>query len=358
MNVELMMHAKALAEAAMLAAIAVQPLDPGLSVAELQQVVVGRDGIGAGTFRDVVAMFGAGPTDSRGRLLLASTTVMIALLGDSDVPEEIRPAAALNALGKMFDELENEEGRDATADRSFIHARCSSVPSEQIDRALGLVLCWGQVEQKGGRFCRRGRAWPEYRAHPTAAGFGKLQIGVLAAELLPVVRDVFAKRAGVHVPSEPPAERFGRFLTKQGWTGFAGWWTSTLREMSSLSDDRHPSAICVLCGALLEAALVAISAPAVDAAEWKQKFLANPPDRWKLGELIDQAEASKIFRPEQRALADLLANQRNRIHAGRFHERDRFNPPYTNAHEARSARDNLAILLTAILDWQPIKSLT
>jgi hypothetical protein len=238
----------------------------------------------------------------------------------------------------------------------MIHARCAPVPTDKIDHALALVVAGGHVERKGDKFARRGTGWAQFEAK-TAGVFGRLQIGVLATELLPAVRDVFQQRTGGHVPSEPATDRFGRVLTKQGWTGFAVWWASTLREMNSLSDERQPSAVCVLCGALLEAALVAISKPAIDAGEWKQKFLANPPDRWKLSELLDQAEASKIFRADQRALADLLASQRNRIHAGRFQERDRFNPPYTNAHEARSARDNLATLLTAILEWEPVRNL-
>lgn len=357
MNMNLMMRAKALVEAALLAAIAVRPLDPGLTPAELQKVVVGRDGIGPGTFQDCLALLRSAPKDAKGRLLLDSTSVTVLMFEDSLVPEDVRPPEALDALGKMFDELENEEGLNAGAERPFIHARCAPVAAEKVDHALALVVGWGQVERKGDRFMRRGRRWPQYAVR-TLAGPGRLQMASLAVELLGVVRDVFEERTGGHVASEPAADRFGRFLTKQGWSGFAGWWASTVREMTSLSDERHPSAICVLCGALLEAALVAVSRPAIDAGDWRQKFITNSPEKWKLGELIDQAEVSKVFRADQRALADLLASQRNRIHAGRFQDRDRFNPPYTNAHEARSARDNLAILLTAILDWQPVKNLT
>ncbi|MCL2779345.1 MAG: hypothetical protein FWD73_15230 [Polyangiaceae bacterium] len=299
------MRARETIEAALLAAIAAQPFDPGLSVVELQQVVVGREGIGVGTFRDVLHFFHTCQgLDERMRLDSYSMMGTAATLPQMNLPNEVRPAAALNTLGTMFDELENEEGRDACVELHVIHARCATIQAEKIDHALGFVVRWGRVERKDDSYCRHGRSWPKYNTDTLTVARDQLPIGTLAAELLPAVRDVFALRANTHVASEPPTARFGRFLTKQGWTGFAGWWTSTLCEMNSLSDERHPSAICVLCGALLEAALVAISMPAKDAGEWKRDFLKSSPENWKLGQLIDQAETAKTCRPEQRALAD------------------------------------------------------
>lgn len=127
--------------------------------------------------------------------------------------------------------------------------------------------------------------------------------------------------------------------------------------MNALLDQTHPSAICVLCGALLEAALVAISKPVVDAKEWNRDFLKEPPDRWKLGQLIDQAHAAKALTDTQRAFAISLGEIRNRIHAGRFASGDMFNPPYTNGHEARLAREHLSLLLKALLDWEIVRKL-
>jgi hypothetical protein len=356
MNTAPIVRAHAIAEAALLAAIAAQPLDPGLSEPELEKIVVGREGIGVGTFRNILPGLRSFQ-DSHRRILLSTNSAMHVMYPTQDVSDEVRPTAALDALGTMFDELENEEGRDARVELHMIRARCTMIPAEKIDHALGLVVLRGLVGRKGDSYCRHVRSWPKYNADTRTVARSRLPMGTLAMELLPAVRDVFAQRANAHVASEHPTTRFERFLTKQGWSGFAVWWTSTLREMNSLSDERHPSAICVLCGALLEAALVAISKPAVDAGKWKQKFLTNPPESWKLGALIDQAEASKTFSREHRALADLLAKHRNRIHAGRFQEQDRFNPPYTNSHEAHLAREHLATLLAAILDWSPIRTL-
>jgi hypothetical protein len=237
----------------------------------------------------------------------------------------------------------------------MLHARCPDVPRGQVDHAIGLALSWERLTRDGERFQRGGRRWAEFSTLKATP----LQSKTIAhaVELLPFVRDVFAKRAGTHAPTEAPAERFHTFLTKQGWTGLATWWAMNIREMRALTEATHPAAICVLCGALLEGALVAISEPAIKAQQWNQKFTQKPAEAWRLSELIDQAEASKVFNSAQRALAEVLAAQRNRIHVGRFHQTDRFNPPYTNQHEARSARDSLSTLLDAILEWPTVKAL-
>jgi hypothetical protein len=174
------------------------------------------------------------------------------------------------------------------------------------------------------------------------------------------VIDAFARRAGGHIPNEPPIDRFGSLLRKQGWTALEMWWGMTATEMRALLEARHTSAICTLSAALLEAALVAVAHPAMQAGQWRQQFLRRAPETWKLGELIDQAEVAATFSPAQAALAREMADLRNRIHAGRFSTAGNppFAPPYSNVHEARQARDHLDRLLDAILRWPPIQALT
>lgn len=342
--------------ASLIAAINVRPRDPGLTEDELRSLVVGREGIGEGAFRDAVRQLDHYPRDSKRRLVARSTDLSELMINAAPIPDEVRPRAALNALGTAFEALANEEGEGDAADRGLLHARCTAVPPEDVDRALALLAAQDTLKETPTGFVRR-RSWPHYdRAQERDDFLGR--IAGPAKTLLGAVRDTFARRAGEHAPSDPPSDRFGRFLSKQGWTGFVSWWTQTLREMRSMVDTREPTSICVLCGSLLEAALVAIAKPAKDATEWRQKFLQNAPDKWKLGELIDQAKEASVFTNDQFAHAQTLMNARNRIHAGKFAAGDTFNPPYTNAHEARLARDHLELLLGAILDWHVIRALT
>jgi len=340
----------------LIAAINVRPRDPGLTEDELRSLVVGREGIGEGAFRDAVRQLDHYPRDSKRRLVARSTDLSELMINAAPIPDEVRPRAALNALGTAFEALANEEGEGDAADRGLLHARCTAVPPEDVDRALALLAAQDTLKETPTGFVRR-RSWPHYDRAQERDDFLR-RIAGPAKTLLGAVRDTFARRAGEHAPSDPPSDRFGRFLSKQGWTGFVSWWTQTLREMRSMVDTREPTSICVLCGSLLEAALVAIAKPAKDATEWRQKFLQNAPDKWKLGELIDQAKEASVFTNDQFAHAQTLMNARNRIHAGKFAAGDTFNPPYTNAHEARLARDHLELLLGAILDWHVIRALT
>lgn len=342
--------------AALVAAVTVSPFEPALSEEELRGLIVGRDGIGAGAFADALRQMGNWPRDKQHRLQVWAPQMHLLLSGP--VPDELRPGLALDALGKAFDTIDNELGKGVNVERSVLHARCHPIPPEVVDRALGFALAVGSVVRDGDTFGRRG-SWQPYGQHPQnrARASGPKGVCDCALELLPGVRDVFARRAGAHAPTEPSVDRFGRFLHKQNWIGLGTWWSLTSAEMRSLVESSHPGAICILCGALLEGALVAVSSPARDAQEWKRDFLAEPSERWKLQELIDQAYAAKWFTEPQKQRAVEIGNIRNRIHAGRFQVQGKFSPPHTNAHEARVSRDSLDVLLTALLDHAVMRKL-
>jgi hypothetical protein len=351
-------RARQLITASLVAAVAANPFDPGLSEDELRGLVIGVDGVGDGAFTDALDSRGPAGRDEQRRLLASSSDMFGGVgLDAMVVPEEIRPAEALSALARAFDSIENELRTGAAVDASVIRARCAPVPPDTVDRALGFALALGSISRNGEQVARR-RSWPTYDNTRVRHSVQVASIGELARSLLPSVRDVFAKRVGAHAPTEDSLARFNRFLLVQRWTGLAEWWSQTAREMNALITASHPSAICVLCGALLEAALVAVARPGQAAKEWNQNFLKNdPPERWKLSQLIDQAHAAKVLSDTQVPIALQLAETRNRIHAGKFAAGDTFKPPYTNAHEARLARENLKLLLGAVLDWEVVRKL-
>ncbi len=183
----------------------------------------------------------------------------------------------------------------------------------------------------------------------------------LLRSLINTVQDAFLARGAGHTPGRLPTERFHLLLLMQGWHAFAGWWAGMTTELDSLTDRSQPSAVCILAGALLEAALVAVAEPCRAAGEWRNKFLKEKnPNRWNLGELVDQAQVSGAFSSEQATLAREIADFRNRIHAGKFSHSGAppFHPPSTNAHEAELARLHLQRLIDALLSFGPVASLT
>ncbi|HEX2871010.1 MAG TPA: hypothetical protein VHP33_07140, partial [Polyangiaceae bacterium] len=137
-----------------------------------------------------------------------------------------------------------------------------------------------------------------------------------------------------------------------------GWWSMTTQELRSLGD-RHPTSATVLAASMLEAALVAIAEPAKNAGQWRNKDLLVSSERWKLGTLIDQAEAAFTLSKDDAVLARKLQDLRNRIHVGKFavDGPERFKPQFANAHDATIALKHLEMLLDKILDWAPIAAL-
>lgn len=341
-------------KASLLAALNVRPSAPTLTTDELQTLVVGRDGIGVGAFRDAVAQLSRSSFEEDGRARLMSSEVLFFLMASEPVPQELRPIDALNSLRVAFDELENDLGSGAAADRELLHARCKPSSAADVDRGIAMLLACDALVKKSGALARRS-GWTRYLA--SQQGASSRPDVILALSMLSEVRDMFALRAGEHVPALSATERFAVFLEKQGWSQLGSWWSQTVTEMRGLDERSSATSIAVLCGALFEAALVAISKPAREANVWRQRFLSDPPARWKLGALIDQAGESGAFSPNLVAHARTLGDIRNRIHAGRFAKDGTFEPPYTNAHEARIAREHLDLLLVAILEWEVIRPL-
>ena len=147
--------------ASLIAALNVRPRDPGLTEDELRSLVVGREGIGEGAFRDAMGQLDHSPRDAKHRLVATSTDLSDLMTNAAPIPDELRPRAALNALGAAFEALANEEGKGVSADRGLLYARCTTVPAEDVDRALALLAAHDTVKETSTGFVPR-RSWPQY----------------------------------------------------------------------------------------------------------------------------------------------------------------------------------------------------
>jgi hypothetical protein len=341
---------------ALIAALLVRPLDSGLTEAELEQVVV-AGGISVPVFREVIHEFLARRHEDWSDEVVVSQIDLVLVLarGENHYPADLFPMNAFGQLHLAFDQLDREQGKHAGKTMPMLLSRCSE-RQEEIECALGVLLVLGRVKRAGTAFVRHAdfsgefERSPQHAAHPWSQAI---------RNLMPGVERVFAARTGQTVPCVPPIDRFHRFLQKQGWNEFAQWWAMTSGEMDTLSE-HHPTATTVLAGALLEAALVAIAELAKNAGQWRNKFLSNPPDTWKLKELIDQAESAGTLSHADAALAANVAELRNRIHAGRHSTAGRgpFRPPSTNSHDSVLAKANLERVLDVILGWPTVLALT
>ncbi len=357
MSTDAIQRARQAIEATLWAAVLASPLDSGLTERELCDAVhAAWPAIGPGAIRDALTQHFTERWNDH--LLTANSSTWAMLLVDvNSVPEELFPRSSVIVIGRVFDEAENQQGQGCSLDVDTLAARAKLTP-DAVALAVGTLcaLRWLARTPKG---FKRAIPWGQLktaRPHEAIDEYQRRGIEqILQAK--PVVVNMFRQRSGDHAPLTKPTTRFAAYLSAVGWSGMHVWWTETVREMEAL-DNASPTAIGVLCGALLEAALVAVAIPARDAKEWRQKFLSEQqPSEWKLGKLIDQAEDAKVFTASQKAMADVVMTIRNRIHAGKFATADgKLSPPYANQHEARQARDNLDALLVAIVEWPFIQS--
>jgi hypothetical protein len=347
MTSEVVQQAKALIKGSMLAAIAAQPLDPGLSEEELATLVVGREGIGPGSFLDAMATFRAGPKDARQRLLGPPRDLVEIMIESSAISEEIRPSAALNAVARAFDELENQKGQRASCDHVWLMARCASLAAGKVDHALALAVAWGRIEKRGERLARRGRRWPEYTPGRIVTQLSVSEVARHAALLLPIVREVFARRADAPKGAASTSDRFAEWLAEVGPPEVAGRWTEMAGELASLDVDLQPSAVCLLAGVLLESALLAKVEDAIRRGVWKVEPGAPPPPGWSLRELVAWSSAARVFGKEELELGEWLAAVSTRTHPAAVRQALPGLPP-VKPSDATRARSALMTLLEAI----------
>lgn len=339
---------------ALCAALFARPRSPGLSRDELRELAL-RAGAGPGALDEVLRRdWMHMQRDGHDRAIPIMRHCQLAYDGMHQVPD-ILPVTAIRELSKALDELDRELGERHPKQLSRLRSQCRC-PEAEFELNVGIAVTMGWLREEQGGYVRKGDLFAYDSApriqmpHPDVEPVRKL---------IPHAQAMFAKRVGQVVAESPPLDRFHAFLKRQGWDDFARWWSMTHGELESLGPERHPTAVCVLCGALLEAALVAVARPARSAGQWKQRFLKEKPaNEWKLGELIEQAASAQTFTPAQQAHARMLMDCRNRIHAGRYASAEgTFSPPYAETHQAELARLHLPQLLAALLAWPPIAEL-
>lgn len=349
-------EAEATVALAFAATVLVTPLDPWITDAELKEVVTAY-GISPAVYDSAIYEIlqkrspERRPRDEKLRPQ-GLDLMRLQLFGGSKYPAQFSMAAVAQ-IARAFDKLDRIHGQNNGVTFELLIGECAG-PLDRIESALGFLLVHGHVQRVGDRFVRRlavdgedyGGNDPD---HPE---------GSKLAKMVEVLGGVVALRSGQAAPTSPPTQRFFLFLKKQGWEAFASWWALSTKELSTVAD-LAPTAATVLAGSLLEAALVAIAAPAKAAGEWRQKWLDEDPSTWGARDLIKQAELAGTFSATQATLARQLMDLRNRIHAGKFSTAGKppFVPKFSDAHEAKLARLNLDALLSRILEWPPIAAL-
>jgi hypothetical protein len=343
---------------ALCAAVVANPRDPGLTLDELRDIAR-QLGAGPGALDEVLAEDWHEIRKDANNRALAHQGHWAASFGL--LSAALRAAGVLGIFSRFRSTMENldrEVGKSTPKNLTQVADAMSGVTRDDLERLTAILITHERlVERRPGEFFSAGLLFigrPENESPDIYAGAKESSARVV--EIVPRLESLFAQRSGATTPATAPLDRFHVFVRKQGWTALASWWAINTSELNRVADHLHPTSVCVLCGALLEAALISIARIAQIAGQWNQKFLTQKAaNRWGLNELIGQAEAAGTFSPAQTALAKVLAEHRNRIHIGQYaNPNGVFAPPYSNTHEAKAARGYLDALIDAILSWPPV----
>lgn len=338
---------------ALLAAFVVRPLDPGLKLGELKQLVV-EQGFAPPLYDEAWQRSSRSRDAQETGVAKVEMMDLLVLRNYGQFPRQLRYDSA-DKVCRAFRSLNERLGVKAGKSVEMLSAQ-GQIAVEEIEAGLGILLLYQLAARVDGGFTCNAKDTSGYRDEEREDS-SQLERGLAA--MVEKVRAVLAARGGQTVQSTPPLVRFHRFLEKQGLVAMAAWWTMSSNELKA-AETHLPGAATVLAASMLEAALVAIAEPAHAAGEWRQDFLTKvPPKDWKLGKLIEQAKVARTFSDADAHLAETLQDLRNRIHVGRFAASgsERFNPPFSNAHEAALAVRHLDLLVTRILGWAPISAL-
>lgn len=176
------------------------------------------------------------------------------------------------------------------------------------------------------------------------------------AKILPVVKDIIARRDDGRQRHADPLDAFPDALEQLGYKNFRLWWTQTVGEMRRSEPSSAPVACLVLSAALVEGALTFVVKYARDTERgpFQSPDFRGEPHRWKIDDLIKSAATGSeaaILSQHLRTKAEMLTKTRQRIHAGRMLTDYPGGPPDLRPEEARDAKGTAEQVARAVLDW-------
>lgn len=184
------------------------------------------------------------------------------------------------------------------------------------------------------------------------------------AKVLPIVKDVIARRTDNRPRFAEPLDAFADELDKLGYGKFRLWWTQTVAEMRCCEPASMSLSATVLAAALVEAALTFVvkHARTLNLEVFRSKDFDGEPRTWKIDDLVRSAasgSSSAVLDQQTKARAETLCRTRQRIHAGRMLSEYPAGMPDLRPDEARDAKSIAEQVVRSILDWlqkHPVKS--
>jgi hypothetical protein len=176
------------------------------------------------------------------------------------------------------------------------------------------------------------------------------------AQVLPLVKDVIARRMDGRPQHAEPFEAFAERLQALGYKPFRLWWTQTVSELRRSDVQSSSVSVCVLAAALVEGALTFVvkHARARQLGPFRSSDFDREPRYWRIEDLVASATSggdASILDTGTKSRAEALIRSRQRIHAGRMLSEHPTGVPDLRPDEARDARATAEFVVRRVLDW-------
>jgi hypothetical protein len=354
MNAEIVSYFKAALECS----IFIRPAEPGLSYEELREL--GRRlNYQDGEIGDAIHHAGLAYLNTK-RVVPGPDVTTSWVFYFREEPE----LRNLDAFDFVVSELNERVKADgvvrAQLERSVIAERAFScgIPRDAVEAAiLYQVMAKSLIEKDGFiRFSHNSGVHEVPSKFYNQQPHHQIHRKPRRARVLPIVKDIIARRADGRPRFAEPLDAFADELEKLNFGMFRLWWTQTVAELRRCEATSTPLSAAVLSAALVEGALTFVvkHARSLKLEVFRSKDFDGDPRGWKIDDLIKSAASgsgSAVLDQQTRARAETLCRTRQRIHAGRMLSEYPGGVPDLRPDEARDAKAIAEQVVRCVLDW-------
>ena len=355
MNADILSYFKAALECS----IFVKPTEPGLSYDELREV--GRRlGYQDGEIGD--AIHHAGQSYMRSMRVVPLQHEANHLVFHFKEDPELRNYNAFDfVISQIYERVRADGISQAQLEHSVIVERAVSqgIPRDDIEAAILCQVMANILTDKDGvvRFSGNSGVRDVPSKFYNQQSPNQVHRKPHRSKVLPIVRDIVARRTDSRPRFAEPLDAFADELEKLSYGKFRLWWTQTVAELRRCEPASTPLSATVLAAALVEGALTFVvkHARSLNLEVFRSKDFDGEPRTWKIDDLVRSAasgSSSAVLDQQTKARAETLCRTRQRIHAGRMlSEYAATGVPDLRPDEARDARSIAEQVVRSVLDW-------
>ena len=310
--------------------IYVEPIEPGLTYAELVEVAT-RAGFLSGEIHDAIPYAATAYLVRSDDKLLPGKgeLIQLSVFMGKEEPDYRNPLAFHFVFQQLRAAARSQGARHAKVERRVLVERGIGERLSRLDVqiAVAILVLNDVLSEKDGiisfAYGKENYGSPGDQSsvqssvqHPTIRKEAR-------ARAYPIVKGVVNRRTDGRSASAEPLDAFAERLDKLGYGAFRMWWVQLVSELRQASAQNLPISVTVLSASLVEGALTFVvkHGRSLGLGMFGSTDFDKPPSSWSIKDLVNSASSSKvdpILDHVVKQRAEGLIQTRQRIHAGRM----------------------------------------